>query len=98
MLEVAKKNGMIVVNRGDDFSFRISLCSNDSGDVYELGDKDELYVGVMEPHGSFEDALIRKKYARADQTEDFDVVVAMKSSDTEKLLPGTYYIQAKLNQ
>lgn len=98
MLDISVRNGMMFVNRGDDFSFRIKLLANDCGDAYELSDKDGVYVGVMEPRGHFEDALIRKRYGKEDQNADCEVVVSMKSSDTEKLLPGTYYIQAKLNQ
>lgn len=98
MPEITKKNGMIVTNRGDDFSFRLSICANGYGDTYILNDKDAVYVGVMEPRSSFEDALIRKKYVKADQNEDGEITISMKSGDTENLLPGTYYLQAKLNQ
>lgn len=98
MLDISCRNGMMFVNRGDDFSFRMSILANDCGDAYELSDKDAVYVGIMEPRSRFEDALIRKKYAKEDQNDDCEVVVSIKSSDTEKLLPGTYYVQAKLNR
>lgn len=57
----------------------------------------ELYLGVMMPHQDFENALIRKKYTeQSPHTEERDVIVSFVENDTKSLIPGNYYIEAKL--
>lgn len=57
----------------------------------------ELYVGVMMPHQNFENALIRKKYTNKSlHTDNRDVIIQFYPNDTICLIPGRYYIEAKL--
>lgn len=95
MLDISNNN-LMTMHRGDDVLFRISIRANDDGDVYEIGDKDSVFVGIMESRGSFEDALIRKEFTKADMDEEGNIVATLKSDDTVNLLSGKYYIQAKL--
>ena len=67
---------------------RFSLLSNPNS---------ELYLGIMMPHQDFENALVRKKYTNeSPHTEYRDVIVELVPNDTMYLMPGRYYIEAKL--
>lgn len=92
-------NGIITVTRGDSFSFPLQI---DFGNSYNttsatLGSKDKLYVAVMEPNQSFEEALIKKVYTSADIVNGV-VNIKFRPSDTECVLPGKYYYQIKLQR
>ena len=94
-------NHIIEINRGDDasFAFRVPFWGAGVDDEqYVLKEGDTLYVGIMEPNSSFEHALVRKAYTSADNDENGDVTISLASNDTICLLPGTYYIQAKLKR
>lgn len=97
MIDISDNN-ILSMHRGDDVCLRVAVQENEFGDSHGLGDDDKVYVGVMEPRGRFEDALIRKVFGKEDMDEDGNVVVKLASSDTISLLPGTYYIQIKLRQ
>ena len=92
------RNNIITVNRGDSINFLFCIIANDDFDIYELNNKDTLYVGVLEPNCSFEDAIIRKVFTAEDLTEDSQVLITLSPEDTEYLLPGTYYLQIKLKR
>lgn len=95
------RNGIVTMNKGDDIEIplfinqgtklnpiRFSLLSNPNA---------ELYLGIMMPHQDFECALVRKKYTfNSPHTEQRDVIVELKANDTRCLVPGRYYIEAKL--
>ena len=55
------------------------------------------YLGIMMPYQDFEYALVRKKYTcESPHTEQRDVIVQLQPQDTMCLMPGKYYIEAKL--
>ena len=69
-----------------------------------------VYFGVMECHQLFGNALIRRYYHYdSKKTDDFlndfgdtinkygDIVVTIRSQDTEYLLPGKYYYEVKID-
>lgn len=58
----------------------------------------EVYLGIMEPNQKFEEATIKKsfKYPSENINENGDVVINLKSKDTEYLLPGKYYYEIKV--
>lgn len=85
--------------RGDTFSFRLNVDDNSSEDgLYRLTDYDALYLGVTLPHQPFEHAIIKKKYTKADQLKDGNIIAKFISEDTIDLLPGVYYYSVKLRQ
>lgn len=93
-------NNMIELTRGD--SAKYPLFINMGTDLYpiryELGDKDELYLGIMEPNQPFECALVKKKYTNKNINDHKDVIVKIHPEDTVALIPGKYYYQIKLRK
>ena len=91
-------NMTISLHRGD--SLRYPIFINAGTKVlpirYPLQDGDTLYVGIMEPHSPFECALIKKALTKDNVNADGDAVLSLVPSETENLLPGTYYYEAKL--
>lgn len=63
---------------------------------YTLKDGDRLYVGIMEPQQSFERAIVRKLLTKDDLNAEGDPELKLRPEDTEKLMPGVYYYEAKL--
>lgn len=97
-------NGFVTLTRGD--SFRAPLFINWGTDEVPVRfailehPKATVYVGVMECNQRFENALIRKYYtsnSKSDVNENGDIVVNIKSTDTEYLLPGKYYYEVKVD-
>ena len=92
-------NANIQIIRGDTFS--VKLFINQGTHIcpsrYILKDKDEVYVGVTEPNQTFENAIIRKKYTKADLDDKGDITITFESKDTVNLIPGKYYYQIKCN-
>lgn len=92
------ENQIVTINRGDTFQapLFINIGTRLEPSRYPLAKDDVVYVGIMEANQPFEDALVRKSYTLADANANGDIVVTLEPSDTECLLPGTYYYQAKL--
>ncbi len=106
--------GFISLVRGD--SFEAPLFINEgTREVpvrFEIVKHPEasVYLGIMEYHQNFEDALIRKYYDGQDCKKDFDdktynivnkegdIVVKLKPTDTEYLLPCKYYYEVKVDR
>lgn len=91
-------NDIITMHRGDslEFSFEVDLGTSIDYAKYMLQDGDSVYFGVMEPHEPFENGLIRKTYDKSSQNESGSIKITIDSTDTENLLPGTYYYEIKL--
>lgn len=95
-------NNMIELTRGD--SARYPLFINQGSDIepfrYDLRDKDELYLGIMEPNQPFECALVKKKYTKASirLDQDDNILIKIEPEDTVALIPGKYYYQIKLRK
>lgn len=95
-------NNMIELTRGD--SARYPLFINMGTDLYpmryKLGERDELYLGIMEPNQPFECALVKKKYTNADIKLDNcdNILIKIEPEDTVALIPGKYYYQIKLRK
>ena len=88
---------VIQITRGDDFNFVLNVedPSSDNGN-YMLKENDAFYLGVMLPHQPFEHAILKKKYTKATQNSDGNIIATIKASDTLDLLPGVYYYSVKL--
>lgn len=91
----------ISMYRGDTFkgTFLINFGTEFEPNYYELAKEDKLYVGIREPNALFDDSIIRKTYTQ-ESVEYFDgaIVLTLDPKDTEYLVPGTYYLCAKLLQ
>lgn len=90
-------NGIVTVNRGDSFELPLilNIGSSMTHVAYVMTPEDVLYLGVMEPQQSFEDAILRKKITYEDLNED-NICIRFWPEDTMFLSPGKYYYQIKL--
>lgn len=91
-------NGIIKINRGDTFSLDvfINLGTCLEPVQYVLEEDDRVYFALMEPNQSFEHALMRREFTKADLDEDDFVHMEFSNEQTEYLMPGTYYYMVKL--
>ena len=96
---VKNLNNVIVLNRGDSFSFDLTLNDETAENGrYILKGNDAVYFGLMDPHQPFETAWVRKKYTVADldDPEVGNLVINLEPKDTIDLIPGIYYYSVKL--
>ena len=96
---IEPENGIITLTRGDTLTtpIRINVGTKLNPVYKKLGELDTLYFALMEPNQAFEDAVVKKVYNHNSETdEEGNVLLKLKSSDTEKLLVGKYYYTVKL--
>ena len=90
-------NNIITISRGD--SFECPLFLNIGTDCcplrYVLKDEEYIYFAIERPNECFENAVVKKEFTSADFNEHDDVEVSIKSEDTRRLCPGTYYYEIK---
>lgn len=91
---------IITMNRGD--SFEASLFINCGTKMcphrYLLKPGDKVYFALMEPNQKFEDAILKKVYENFENvTPEGDLIITLKSEDTQHLLPGKYFYTIKVN-
>jgi len=92
------KNNIIMINRGDTYSFDLNIADDASPDGrYILKEDDVLYFGVMEPNQLFEDALIKKRFTKEDCDDAGNFIIKLNPADTIDLYPGVYYYAIKLH-
>ena len=90
---------IITLNRGDSYPFTLSIDDPNSQDgIYRLKDDDTVYLGIMDPHQLFENALVRKRFTADDMDEAGNILVVIKPEDTIDLYPGIYYYAVKLHK
>ena len=90
-----------MLSRGDTFRFPITINCGTKLDpkIYELKQKDTLYIAILEPGQSFENAIIRQTLTKENEDEETGgITFILKSSDTEYMLTGKYFITIKLEQ
>jgi hypothetical protein len=89
-------NNIIVMHRGDTYDFDLVIDDIDSPDgIYRLKGNDVVYFGIMDPHQSFEDALVKKRFTAEDIYPNGVLNIVIAPEDTLDLLPGTYYYSVK---
>lgn len=90
-------NNRIAVTRGDSFSAPLFL--NKGTDLkplrHILGEAEEIYLAIMEPNQSFENAIVKKVYNKDNLNKYGDVLVEIEHDDTRCLIPGKYFYQIK---
>ena len=94
-------NNYYVMNRGD--TFILPLVINEGTKLnfkqYQLRQFDRIYIGIMEPNQSFENAIIRKLLTiTSPMNEKGFPLFYLKPEDTENLLVGKYFIEIKIVQ
>ena len=90
-----------MLSRGDTFRFPITINCGTKLDpkIYELKQNDTLYIAILEPGQSFENAIIRQTLTMENANEETGAITfILKSSDTEYMLTGKYFITIKLEQ
>lgn len=93
--------GQITHYRGDTLSVPIKLYEGDrlAPTDYHLTENDTLYLGIMEPNQAFEDAVIKKVYTHESVKDtQGNILLQLKSTDTEYVAPGKYYYTLKLRR
>jgi hypothetical protein len=91
---------IITISRGDAFeaSLFINCGTNMVPQRYLLQPGDIVYFALMEPNQKFEDAILKKVYTVNDpETPDGDLIISLKSEDTQHLLSGKYFYTIKVN-
>jgi hypothetical protein len=99
-------NGILKINRGDYFSFNISIEDDTQPTgIYELQPNDILYFALLAPHKSFEDAIILRGYTYNDAIKACTAAgpihifnIELTRKDTIDLSPGVYYYTFKLQK
>ena len=90
-------NNIIVLNRGDSYSFNLTIIDeNSESGIYSLEGNDTVYLGIMDPNQPFELALVKKKYTVEDLDEAGNLFIEILPEDTVDLFPGIYYYSIKL--
>lgn len=96
------QNNFICLTRGDTFIAPIFINQGTKMCPIRYNLKNhpntEIYLGVMEPNQPFEEATIKKMYTSTSPeiNDNGDLVINLKSTDTEYLLPGKYYYEVKV--
>ena len=89
------------LSRGDTFTFPVVINQGTRLDPeeYQLQPGDQIYVAIMEPNQSFEDAIIKKLINKDSlKNEHGNPLLKLTSEDTEFLRTGKYFITIKLKQ
>lgn len=92
-------DGKITITRGDDSGYHALFINQGSVEFpirYTLQEDDKLYLGIFEPNGKFENALVKQVYTKDNLNEHGDVKIYFSSDDTVGLKPGLYFYQVKL--
>ena len=82
------------MNTGDDVTINIRI--NKDGEILVLSDSDKVMMSVMEPNQKFSCGVIRKIANSID--EYGNAIIKLSHSDTEDLVPGTYFYQVVLGR
>ena len=94
---VKNLNNVIILNRGDSFSFDLTLKDETAENGrYILQGDDVVYFGLMDPNQPFETAWVRKRYTVEDCDEAGNLAINLEPKDTLDLIPGVYYYSVKL--
>ena len=89
---------ILSIARGDNFEIPIFINVGDKFHIkqYILMPEDKVYISIAEPNQPWEFSLIKKVLTRRDFNERNDVVLKLSPIDTEKVMPGKYYLEGKI--
>lgn len=88
---------IIQMNRGDDTDIVLQINTGTALRPIQctIEEGEAVYFGVMSPNQKWEEAIIRKKLTSENVDEDGNIFLHLDSSDTENVMPGTYYYMVK---
>lgn len=92
-------NGIINHYRGDTLSTPIYIYQDNvlTATPYYIGKGDTLFFCITEPKQAFEDAIVKKVFdENSEKDAHGNIILNLKSTDTEYLLPGKYYYSIRL--
>lgn len=91
-------NCIVTINSSDTFTCPLFINKGNLKKMrrYKIKSSDVLYFAIAEPNQPFEHAAVRQIYTIKNVNEYGDVVIKLNPSDTEFLVPGTYYMEAKI--
>ena len=95
------EDNYLKMNRGDSYSIPLTINEGTKLDFqqYQLRQFDKIYIGIMEPNQSFENAIIRKVITILSPTDEYGrPLFQLEPIDTEYLLTGKYFIEIKIVQ
>ena len=95
------EDNYLKMNRGDSYSIPLTINEGTKLDFqqYQLRQFDKIYIGIMEPNQSFENAIIRKVITILSPTDEYGrPLFQLEQIDTEYLLTGKYFIEIKIVQ
>ena len=92
-----KKNNVITLTRGDYFKMPIIITTGSFPfqKEWELTEGDHVFFGLMEPHASFEKAIIKKDITCEDMDSEGNLFLELLPEETMNLCPGVYYYEIK---
>ena len=98
-MRIESENGIISMMRGD--TVVIPAYINEGTKLQPsyrpLIGNEKLYFALMEPGQPFEDAVLKKVFDSCSPTdEDGNIIIRIESTETQRLLCGTYYYTIKL--
>ena len=101
MAVITIPNNIVVINRGDTYTFNFDL-TDENGNLYRLKGEDTLYFGLMQPNQMFENALVKKRFTVEDYADGVAgdstlVTIVIEPEDTLTLFPAKYYYAIKLH-
>lgn len=92
---------ILQIHRGDSMELIpfINCGTEMNWERYSIQENDVIYFALMEVHQKFEDAILKKVFDfNSEKTEDGDLIIKIKPSDTVDLLSGKYYYTIKMKQ
>ena len=89
---------IISIARGDSFEIPIYINAGDKFRIHQyiLEPEDKVYISIAEPNQPWEFSLIKKILTTKDFNYFNDVVFKLEPTDTEKVVPGKYYLEGKI--
>lgn len=93
-------DGSIAISRGDVLSTPLFINAGLDDEPYRYDlrkyPKSKIFFSITQPNQLFENGDIRKIFTVDDCNEFGDVIITLKSNETQYLKPGKYYYQVKL--
>lgn len=91
-------NNIITITKGDYVCVPlfINIGTRLEMDNYTLKEGDIVYFSIMEPNQKFEEGVIRKTFNKNNLDSKGLVNIKIESTETDKILPGRYYMEIKL--